>query len=71
MADEKHENNQGQIILKIEITIKQCRRPGGTQKSKTLTEDFLGCVECSTNGNLLGEIRIFVPASGSDDAKVG
>ena len=31
----------------------------------------LGCVECSTNGNLLGERRIFVPHSCLTDAKVG
>jgi hypothetical protein len=30
---------------------------------------FLGCVECSTNGDLLGKRRIFVLPSGSADAK--
>jgi hypothetical protein len=28
---------------------------------------FLGCVECSTNGDLLGESRIYVPTSGSGE----
>jgi hypothetical protein len=32
---------------------------------------FLGCVECSTNGDLLGERKIYVPPSGSADAKDG
>jgi len=33
--------------------------------------DFLGCVECSTNGNLLGKSRIFVPPSCLADTKGG
>jgi hypothetical protein len=32
---------------------------------------FLGCVECSTNGNLLGENKIFVPPSCSANEKYG
>jgi hypothetical protein len=48
MGDEKHENKQRQNIFKIEIESDKCRRSSGTQKSKNLTEDFLGCVECST-----------------------
>jgi hypothetical protein len=31
---------------------------------------FLGCVEGSTNGDLLGEIRNFVPSSGPTDANI-
>jgi hypothetical protein len=33
--------------------------------------DFLGCVECSTNGDSLGERRIFVLPSCSADTKAG
>jgi hypothetical protein len=46
------------------------KRSSGTQKVK-FDIDFLGCVECSTNGDLLGERRIYVPPSGSTDAKAG
>jgi hypothetical protein len=40
-------------------------------KKKKFNRGLLGCVECSTNGDLLGERRIFVPTSGSADAKAG
>jgi hypothetical protein len=43
MGDEKHENKQGKNILKIEITIRQCRRSSGTQKSKKLIKAFRVC----------------------------
>jgi len=33
--------------------------------------DFLGWVECSTNGDSLGETRIFVPPSCLVDTKGG
>jgi hypothetical protein len=40
-------------------------------KVKKIDKTFLGCVECSTNGDLLGKSKIFVPTLGSADAKAG
>jgi len=42
----------------------------GNQKVKFDIE-FLGCVECSTNGDLLGKSIISVPPSSSIDAEAG
>jgi hypothetical protein len=41
-------------------------------KNKKIDRGFLGCVECSTNGDLLGKSRISIPTSGSSegDSKV-
>ena len=50
---------------------KTVQRSSDTQKSKKNDIGLLGCVECSTNGDLLGETRIFVPTLGSVDEKVG
>jgi hypothetical protein len=55
------------LTMKLNWTVK---RSSGTQKVK-IDIGFLGCVEHSTYGNLLGESRIFVPTSGSADAKDG
>jgi hypothetical protein len=46
------------------------KRLSGTQKVK-FGRDFLGCVESSTNGDLLGERRIFVLPSYSADTEAG
>jgi hypothetical protein len=47
------------------------QKTSGTQKVTKFDKSFLGCVDCSTNGDLLGERKIFVPTSGSVDGKVG
>jgi hypothetical protein len=57
-------------IFHTEVQSDSVKRSSGTPKVK-FDIDFLGCVECSTNGDLLGESRIFVPPSGSADMKAG
>ena len=65
------------MIIKKEKTFPKMKssqnvmKISGTQKVTKFDKAFLGCVECSTNGDLLGERRIFVPTSGSVDAKYG
>jgi hypothetical protein len=55
-------------IFHTEVELDNAKRLSGTQKVKFDIE-FLGCVECSTNGDLLGERRIFVLPSCSADMK--
>jgi hypothetical protein len=57
-------------FLEMKSTKKLGKISSGTQKRKKLTEAFLGCVECSTNGDLLGERKIYVPTSGSGEGDV-
>jgi hypothetical protein len=64
------QNDKKSNIFHTEVQSDNEKRSSVTQKSK-FDIDFLGCVECSTNGNLLGEIIIFVPPLGSVDAKAG
>jgi len=55
-------------IFHIEVELENAKRLSGTQKLK-FDIDLLGCVECSTNGDLLGERRIPILPSCSDDMK--
>ena len=55
-------------IFHTEVELDNAKRSSGTQKVK-FDIDFLGCVECSTNGDSLGERRIFVLPSFSVDMK--
>jgi hypothetical protein len=57
-------------IFHTEVELDNAKILSGTQKVK-FDIDFLGCVECSTNDDSLGESRIFVLPSCLADTKDG
>jgi hypothetical protein len=62
--------NKYKTFLKIKLN-QTVQKIKWYPKIKKIDKGFLGCVECSTNGDLLGEIIIFVPTSSLDDEKHG
>ena len=70
IANEIQENKQRQNISQKEAQ-SEIVKIKWYPKSEKIDIGFLGCVECSTNGDLLGKIKILVPSSGLTDAKYG
>jgi hypothetical protein len=66
----RNKNDKKRQHFHTEVELDSAKESSGTQKVK-FDIGFLGCVECSTNGDLLGERRIFVPPSCSADTKAG
>jgi hypothetical protein len=59
----KHENKNLNDPYTMDSIQKEGKRQSGTQKRNFFTE-LLGCVECSTNGDSLGENIISAPSFG-------